>query len=964
MELPVLDSRTKENIANQVAELASQYLPEWRADRDTEDPAAALTALYTEMFAQTIDRFNAVPLKLYTEYLNLLGVTEPAPVPAKGIVRFTVHEGVTDSIFVEKGTRLFISREDASPVIYETDNAVEATPAKLASVYYADSRDGVIQKLDPEKPMCFFGPSRAENLLKHNFRILHDEVLSINGKGTVEVTIDCGNPQITATVLRKLSDPANATWVYSDGVKELPFDSVSESAGRIILKKEKNGPMSDIRVLMKNMTGEIIIQSVGITSRSEEDIPVDEMLSENLPLEPETGGYCFGKNISTFDSFYLREDNVFSKKGAEVALTFDMSFVQNSTVDTRAHYVFDKDIIDKNDAVTITPEDVYVSRVVWEYFNGYGWSRLFVKGDKDLFSGKLEGPMRLSFTIPDNIAPVAETAEEGYYIRARVVDIENQWSNIPNYILPYIKGVTCRFDYAEKQTPQCLVAENNGNTTALDLKKDINEYQMKIFEEMPGNFRAMYLRFTDSPDGLPLSLMFDINGRVSLDQGIRYEIYDGTAFRQVSYEDGTDCFEHTGIVNLYLHDKLPRTVFFSEEGYWLRISPENNRNQDNVPMVTGIYTNCVRCSQKEHSEEMTFSTGVQEAGKKIKIPYLPILDESVWVDEKGSLLDSELANIRKKNPKDIRTETENGEETGILIRWRRIQSIYMAGPEDRVYELDWNTGEMTFGNGVHGKIPPQGSDNIRIVVIYGGGEKGNAEEGAINGFLAPIPRISGVQNITPMTGGVDRIQRERIEFYGNKLLRHRERAVSLRDYEDIVLLEFADAEQVKCFNDTDAEGKTSPGHVCVVVKAISTGNEQISWELARDIKEKLMTSCDCCLAASGRLHVRPAIEMTVNTTVSIEVEDLTQVVRIKKDVQDTIEHLITDVWAKREIGNQVRIEDFYVDISQIPGVSAISSIFVEGIYYREGKKHVIPIENNDTIPFVTVTGGEHKVRIL
>lgn len=964
MELPVLDSRTKENIVEKVAELAAQYLPAWRVDDDTEDPAVALTALYSEMFAQTIDRFNQVPLKLYTEYLNLLGVTEPGPVPAKGIVRFTVHEGITDKIYVEGGTGLFISRDNEPPVVYETDNGVDATPAKLQSVFYTDARDGVIQKLDLTKPMPFFGPSKAVNLQKHTLRILHKEVLSMTGKGTVEVLLDCGNSQITSSVVRKLTDPETASWVYSDGVNYETFGSVTESAGKILLEKTKEGPMESIEVRMKNMTGEIIVREILLSSRSDEDIPASEMLSEDLPVNPEEGGYCFGKNMSVFDSFYLRQDEVFSKRGAQVSLTFDLSFLQHTTVDSRVQYSFDKNIIDKNDAVSIIPEDVYISHVVWEYYNGYGWSQLFVKGKRNLFSGKEEGPLSISFTVPENIRPVGQTAEEGFYIRARIVDIENQFSNIPNYILPFIKGVTCRFDYSVKRAPELLLAENNGSSTELCPGSGISEYQMKIYEEMTGNFRSMLLCFSSSPHGLPLSLMFELNGRVSLGQALSFEAYDGTAFRKVSIEDGTNNFEHSGIVQIYLHEELPKASFFSEEGYWLRVSAESYRKEEGFPIISGIYTNCVRCSQREHSEELIFSTRIEEAGKMIRLPYVPVLKETVWVEESGTLLDSEAAVLKKKAPKEIREEMVDGQTKKVWILWKRIRSLSTAGPADRVYELDHGTGELRFGNGICGKIPPHGTENIRITEVFGGGEKGNAPVGAMEGFLAPLPRISSAVNITPMTGGVDCVPRERIEFYGNKCLRHRGRAVSPRDYEELVLSEYAEAEQVKCLSDTDAEGNNAPGHVCVVVKAASTGNEGISWELAGKIREDLLTRCDCCLAASGRLHVRPAIEMTVNTELSVMVEDVTQYVRIQKDVTETITNLIRTKWAKREIGNQIRIGEIYADIAAIPGVTGLNSVLLEGVFYREGKRNVIAVENDDTIPFVTVVSGEHKVRIL
>jgi len=42
------------------------------------------------------------------------------------------------------------------------------------------------------------------------------------------------------------------------------------------------------------------------------------------------------------------------------------------------------------------------------------------------------------------------------------------------------------------------------------------------------------------------------------------------------------------------------------------------------------------------------------------------------------------------------------------IRWRRVDWLLEAGPTDPVYELDPSTGRVRFGDGEHGRSPPNG----------------------------------------------------------------------------------------------------------------------------------------------------------------------------------------------------------------------------------------------------------------
>jgi hypothetical protein len=44
--------------------------------------------------------------------------------------------------------------------------------------------------------------------------------------------------------------------------------------------------------------------------------------------------------------------------------------------------------------------------------------------------------------------------------------------------------------------------------------------------------------------------------------------------------------------------------------------------------------------------------------------------------------------------------------TGTPVVWNRVDDLGTAGPADRVYTVDWTSGKITFGDGVHGAKPP------------------------------------------------------------------------------------------------------------------------------------------------------------------------------------------------------------------------------------------------------------------
>jgi predicted phage baseplate assembly protein len=89
-------------------------------------------------------------------------------------------------------------------------------------------------------------------------------------------------------------------------------------------------------------------------------------------------------------------------------------------------------------------------------------------------------------------------------------------------------------------------------------------------------------------------------------------------------------------------------------------------------------------------------------------------------------------------------------EVGGESNWLRDDDLSDRGPDDNVFVLNAGTGEVTFGNGLNGRIPPTGS---RVLVSYSvsDGERGDVarnRQWRVEGFGGAF----GV-NPDPMTGG-------------------------------------------------------------------------------------------------------------------------------------------------------------------------------------------------------------------
>jgi hypothetical protein len=122
----------------------------------------------------------------------------------------------------------------------------------------------------------------------------------------------------------------------------------------------------------------------------------------------------------------------------------------------------------------------------------------------------------------------------------------------------------------------------------------------------------------------------------------------------------------------------------------------------------------------------------------------------------------------------------------LWVRWQEVLDFYGSGPNDRHYRLNRLTGEIWFGDGLQGKVPSLGQQNIRLSHYRSGGSKQeNRLAHTVRQLKTTIPYVDGVTNYEAASGASDQELLEQVKERGPKKLRHRDRAVTAQDIEDL-----------------------------------------------------------------------------------------------------------------------------------------------------------------------------------
>jgi predicted phage baseplate assembly protein len=127
------------------------------------------------------------------------------------------------------------------------------------------------------------------------------------------------------------------------------------------------------------------------------------------------------------------------------------------------------------------------------------------------------------------------------------------------------------------------------------------------------------------------------------------------------------------------------------------------------------------------------------------------------------------------------------DELGQPELWTGVDDFFGVDADKAVYVLDAASGQVTFGDGIHGRIPVAGAEVKAQRYRYGGGQVGNAGADTISALRSVLPTVDKVTNMRPAAGGADAEPLSEVILRAPHDLRTRDRAVTQADFAELAL---------------------------------------------------------------------------------------------------------------------------------------------------------------------------------
>lgn len=980
MHIPEREKKTREDIIKYIRKCAKQYVPEWRYDPENPDAGTALVSLFADMMYDNIRQFNQSAIGDMFSFFNGMNAKLLPAKPAEGFITFTLPAGFDGEEEVPRGTKV-LAQGSEGPVVFETQEEVLVRQMELRKIYLSNPKEDVIcevfDKEQEAKPDFFLFQGKGENLQRHIIYFCFSGGLGIMAGAKAELSFRMiENDRSMAEWDQDFQEEAGIRFSYgtAEGYRYFKEDDVENEYDcqdgvlyfRIaggengIAPKEEFESSYVIRAEISDAKrfSKVCLTSVALIAHSQNVRP-DFIHVNGTDEEPEDF-LVFGRTPSVYDEFYIASEEVFGKAGAKIQVEFDLDFVRIPLELIAAGETVWKTVMKKRDFVPEKEYDLTVCEVAWEYYNGYGWTRLKgAYGYRKLFeAGEDERGQRvhMEFTCPSDICPALINSAETYAIRARIIRMNNAYKTRGAYIAPVAGRVLLSYDYsAAPLMPSRIIRDNHMERQVISEEEMKREgFYVSLCDQNPDRKTACYLGFYKPLTDGPLKFLFVMRDTMQQRMPeIEWQYLSGNGWETLHPVDGTKGFHHTGLVSWFGRRDMKQEVLFGQRLYWIRIldvaDAYGGRNLwDSCPKIEGIYPNSTSILGIETvEEEYRIAPFAQE--KVVELPFTDIADISVKVSER-------LKDSREFNHP-------------VWAQWTEVKELGPESGEKKEYVIDRHSGVVTFPKYMDTScLNEQGE--IEVLIRYGHcqGEKGNLPAGAINRMDKSIGFINSSYNPVAALGGISREEVHEALWRNAQILRHGYRCVSAKDYEDMAWEATRNISRAACFSGFDQYGKKEPGAVTLVVFPKEYEKDFRGFEKTKaQIYRYLSGHMDENILNLGKFHiVRPEL-LRIDTRASIEVSVEGEVFRVRKRALEALETFLHPLK-----GN------FYGEgweIGQFPGPNQVEHALkrVEGVRhvrqlalrkFIRGRFEELEVSEEKDLPFYLLPeSGNHEILI-
>ncbi|MFL6278327.1 MAG: putative baseplate assembly protein, partial [Blastocatellia bacterium] len=449
---------------------------------------------------------------------------------------------------------------------------------------------------------------------------------------------------------------------------------------------------------------------------------------------------------------------------------------------------------------------------------------------------------------------------------------------------------------------------------------------------------AFYLGFAPPANlsGMPngkLSLYVNASGEMDANDRpeIEWQYSTGASksgWASLTVIDATANFTTSGVIEfLAPPDCAPRPEF-GETLYWLRAVRKSGK-YTSEPRISALLLNTVMASHATRIENEVMGSSDGSKNQRFHTALVPVLEgQRLEVRELEMPSRMEQDEIKRNTRDDAISviQDEAGRPLEIWVRWKQMADFYGSGPRDRHYVLDHLAGEVRFGDGISGMIPPIASGNIRMASYRtGGGQSGNKPAGAITQLRTSLAYVEGVTNYVESSGGAAAEAYESLVERMPRMIRHGGRAVTYEDYEDLAMLASPDVARARSVRFYEKEGA---GKVRLIVVPRSTDSEPVP---TLEMKRRVQEFIDERKSPLVQLTVVKPEYVEVGITVEIAPTSLEIAGELKLAVLEKITcflHPLTGGFEGEgwDFSRQPHDSDLYYLIEQIAGVDHVISL--------------------------------------
>ncbi|BAY29280.1 hypothetical protein NIES2107_11210 [Nostoc carneum NIES-2107] len=959
----------------------------WKPDKP--DAGLALIRIFGRMAATVSDRLNRVPEKNFLAFLDLLGTQILPPQPARVPLTFSLASGLPENTtaLIPAYTQISAppTEGEEEEVVFETESDVLITPVQLQAVFVrnleTDKYSECLRHGFAERTLTATGRQdtaflafEADTAIEHSLYLACEQVFSLSEIKTVRLNIYSSQ----VTDLNNLP----ITWSYWNGInwKTLESENKTESDHlQVTLKNLPDFPLRTVNEISakwlkatvinrSDLSVKRITTSVDITDSK---LKLDQCFFNTVPLDLNKDFYPFGEQPHFNDTFYLGSQEIFSKP--DFTVKFKVKISENVKDDGGVE-------------------------IAWEFYNGLNWEEIeksrannsdiadnsALEESKQNFNDDTNAftkPGKITLKIPNTIKPVTINGINNYWLRARIVKgnygteatyRQREKNGQPLYVneVPIYELVAATF------APPCIQSISLEYSSPDVPLSNCLSYKNFIYQVYSTNFQpfvkttnedtkpTLYMGFDRPFPNRAIALYFQVEpptaqelatATINVEKPILvWEYFNGKIWIKLSVIDETAALSERGLIKFIGPSDFTATQEFNQTLYWLRVRWEKGHFQVK-PRLRRILTNTIWASQATtlQNEILGFSNGnPNQTFRTVKSPILP--DQQLEIQEqKIPSLEEQIA-IEKLEGKDAITiiRDEKGDVETVWVRWHEVSDFYQSGMRDRHYTINRLTGEIKFGDGQQGMIPPQGRNNIRMTRYKtDGGVKGNKPAQTITQLKTSIPFINSVTNLEPAGSGADREPIERVKERGPKFIRHRNRAVTAQDFEDLAYEASPDVARAKAiapvFNpladdswletnrdltknpsEIHLKPDINPGQVTLLIVPKSSARQPVpSLALIERVETYIRARC------------HPTINLIVTAPDWQQVSVTAVVVPVSPDVADAateavikrLEEFLHPLTGGKQgqgwaFGRQPQMSDLYAVIEGVPGVDHIHEL--------------------------------------